>query len=129
MRRPTVGLDERPRTAADHGDWFTVFEELFDQVHGVRIHAEIIRVHDSAGKKQRIIITRPRLIEVSVDLNFLTPLGMIPAADRPPLWRHNVAPRNSGTGHEHGPFKNRYVASVPIVRCQYSDQGELRRDA
>jgi hypothetical protein len=65
--RHHTGFDERPRPVADRRDRLAALEELPDEGHGVRIHAQLVGVDRPAGKQQRVVLADRRCRHEGVD--------------------------------------------------------------
>jgi len=75
---------------ADDRNRFSVGEEPLHELHGSRIHTQPVRIHDTAGQQERVVLVRVRLIERAVDGNLLAPFPVLPAADPSRLERDDV---------------------------------------
>ena len=66
-------LNQGPRPVADHRGRFLDAEEVADKSHRVLDNAQPIRVVDSTGQDDGIVVLRPHVIERSVDFCVVAP--------------------------------------------------------
>ena len=85
-----VGLDEHPRRVADGRDRLACVEELADELHGVLVGPHCVRVADPAGKDERVVVVRARILDGAVDRERVRLVVVVEPLDLALLERHQV---------------------------------------
>src|SRR5215475_10370268 len=83
-------FDYSPWTMADHCHRLARIEEGLHKVNRLRLHPQLVRIHHAAWQQQRIEFLHPSLLEVHINIKFVTPIPEVPAADMFAFGRHDA---------------------------------------
>src|SRR5690606_5796586 len=76
-----TGLDQQPRAMADGGQYLAGFVEVPDELHGLVIDPQEVRIDLAAGDDERVVGLGVDVLEIFVDRDGLAPILVIPAPD------------------------------------------------
>ena len=74
-------LDQQPRRVADRGDRLAGRVEGANDLDGLRLGAQLVRIDLAAGQHERVVFRRVHIVDVLVDGHGLAPIRLVPAID------------------------------------------------
>jgi len=96
VKTPKPQRHQRPRAMADHAHRFPGIEEAAHELHGSRLHSQLIGVGHAPGEKQGVVVIRVCLVDRHVDMEPVALVEVVPyclPAEAWPLSRRGLGHR------------------------------------
>lgn len=64
---------------------------MANKIDRLPVHSQVVRIHHSAGKQQRVVIVRLRAFQLPIDLHIFSPILLIPGPNGPGVWGNHFS--------------------------------------
>src|SRR5690606_24987457 len=85
-----AGLDEQPRRMTDGGNHLLIGPEALDEIDGLRLDTQQVRIDLSAGKNDGIVVVSGDAIEGFIHWDRTAPIILVPARNMAGFERNHM---------------------------------------